>query len=210
MDPHAIITNMIEAWESTPNDWKFWCAIASVVITAPVYRIYYNAVLHAPKTPTMSSWISWLLMDSTILAGMLENNVVFPQMVIYTIGTAYVVWACLKRGATLGWTSIDSISIGLVIVAIGYWWYTADPFVAIIFPSVGCAIGATPMMINLYRDPLREPITPWMMVSVASIFAVVALRKWDLESWFTAVFFLGIQLFALGLAARRYRVASVR
>lgn len=206
MDPAVtIFSNLLKAWAQTPNDWRFASACLSVLVTIPVYHYYYKAVRGAEEPTTMSAWLSWLLLDLAILAGMIKSGAVVPQVVVYTIGTAWVFWGCYQRGFTLGWTRMDTGCLVVVVICAALLLFTKDAVAAIMLSTLACVVATIPMVGPLYRNPRKEPMLPWGLVSAGTFFALIALRKFDLENAFTPAVFLPLQLSMFVLTLRRYQ-----
>ncbi|TAL49499.1 hypothetical protein EPN83_00565 [Patescibacteria group bacterium] len=145
-------------------------AVLAFLFSAAAYVPYAKSVLTSNAQLTVSTWISWLLMNAAILAGMIAASEMAWQMVAYTVGVAVLVGASVYKGAAVGWTRLDFICLTVVIVAIGLWAVSGDPniaiilsLVAIILSFVAITIGSVPMVVNVWENPAREPLLPWLL-----------------------------------------------
>ena len=130
-------------------------ATLSFVFSVAAYVPYTKATLASTAKPTLSAWLSWWIMDIAILAGMFAKNAVAVQMVAYVVGCAFVIGACLWRNADLGWKRLDSVCMGLVVLAIALWALSGDANFAIVMSLIAVIVGSIPMLINILKNPER-------------------------------------------------------
>ena len=163
-----------------------------------------KSVLQSTSRPTLSAWLSWWIMDLAILAGMYAKEAVAVQMVAYVIGCAFVIGACLWRRADLGWTPLDSKCMALVLGALVLWALSGDANFAIVMSLVAIAASCVPLIKNLWHDPTREPLLPWILITIGGIFGVAAIPKWTIADALTPIVFALFQIVCLSLMARRF------
>jgi hypothetical protein len=146
--------------------------VVSVIAYVPLVRSIYTS----KARPTISLWISWGLMDTAILAGMIAAGEIGWQMVAYVIGVGFVLGVCIYKKASLGWTRLDTICLLIVIVAILMWALSGDPDMAIIFSLIAAVVATIPFARNLWIDPAREIMSPWVLFLIGGIFGVMAIQ----------------------------------
>lgn len=179
-------------------------ATLAFALSAAAYVPYIASILRSNKQPTLSTWVSWGLMDVAILAGMVTAGEIAWQMVAYVIGVSLVIGASLYKCATIGWTHLDSGCLTIVTVAIGLWVVTGDPNIAIILSLVAVTVGTVPMVVNIWKDPVREAIFPWLLFLAGGIFGVLAIPTWNIAAALTPVWFLVLQVAIVLLIARKW------
>ncbi len=179
-------------------------AIFAFVFSAATYVPYVKSVLGSNSKPTISSWLCWLLMDSAILAGMIAADEIAWQMVAYVLGVIAVISACVYKKAPLGWSRLDSISIAIVSIAIVLWVISGNPNTAIILSLIALTVGTIPMWANLWKDPTREPLLPWVLVLTGGIFGVMAIPAMNIAAALTPIYFLILQILTVWLILRRF------
>ena len=150
-------------------------AALSFVVSASTYFFYVRAILESSARPTLSVWIGWLIPDATILAGMLAQKKIAWQLVAYTAGCTIVILVCLWKGAAVGWKWLDTTCVGIIILATVLWAISGDPNIAITLSLIATTIGCIPMVPNVWKDPRREPLLPWCLVTTGGIFGVAAI-----------------------------------
>ena len=169
-------------------------ALLAFLFPIMTYVLYVQAILSGGAHPTISSWISWGVMDFAILSAMIAARSIAWQMVAYTIGTAVIIGVSLLKGVTVGWSNLDSVCIVVVIVAIILWIISGKPSVAVIFSIVAAVIGSVPNIVNVWHNPTNEPLLPWLLITVGSVFGVAAIKKWDTVGALTPIAFLVLQV----------------
>lgn len=178
--------------------------VLAFLFTIALYAPYAKSIIAQSARPTLSSWISWLIMDIAILAAMVAQKAIAWQMVAYALGCGFIICVTLWKGGTLGWKRLDSICVGLVAVAAILWWQSGDPDVAIVVNLAAMIIGSVPLWQNLREDPMREPFLPWCLALAGGIFGVLAIPALSIAGALTPVVFLLLQLYTIALIARRW------
>lgn len=179
-------------------------ATLSFIFSTLAYVPYTISTLTSSTRPTLSTWLSWWIMDVAILAGMFVKGAVALQMLAYVIGCAFVIGACLWRGANVGWTKVDTICMVFVLIAIVLWALSGDANFAIVLSLSAVLIGCVPMLKNILKDPAREPLFPWILVMVGGLFGIAAIPQWTIANALTPVVFAIIQVFFVILISRKF------
>jgi hypothetical protein len=179
-------------------------AILSFLFSAGAYVPYVKAVLVSNARPTISTWISWGVMDAALLAGMIAADEMAWQLVSYIGGVGFVIAASVYKGATLGWTRLDSVCISLVFMAVGLWTLSGNPNIAIMTSAIATTIGTIPMVRNIWHNPTREPILPWILVVIGGGFGVSAVRSWTIAAALGPVCFFILQIIIVVLISRKF------
>lgn len=196
-------------WGET-MDLKSVFTILSSIFVVLFYVPYVLAIISGEAKPTLSTWISWFLMDSAIFAGMIAANDIAYQMVAYIAGTTLVLGLSAYRRASLGWKTLDTVCVFIVVLAVGLWVYTGDPNLAIIFSLVAIVVGTVPMLSNLIKDPTVEPMLPWILVSIGGTFGLLAIPSWTIAGALTQIVFFLLQSVVLALMLRRFMGKKAR
>lgn len=173
------------------------------------YVFYASAVLHSAR-PTLSAWISWGLMDGAILAAMICAGEIAWQMVAYVIGVVVVLAVSIYKKAILDWKRLDTYCMAIVVIAVALWAISGNPNIAIILSLVAITVGCIPLIANVWKDPSREPLLPWLLITIGGIFGVLAIREWNIAAALTPVWFFALMsLFVLLLMRKPNSRATV-
>ncbi|MDO8560972.1 MAG: hypothetical protein Q7R91_02045 [bacterium] len=167
------------------------------LLSAVAYVPYTASVLSGDAHPTISSWISWGIMDVAILVGVIAAGEMAWQMVAYITGAAVVVMTSVWKGAAMGWTRLDFACFAIVIVAVALWTISKEPNVLIVLCLVATTIGTIPTITSVWTDPGREPPLPWLLIVAGSACGVLAIKKWNIAGALTPICFLALQITVL-------------
>lgn len=155
--------------------------------------------------PTISSWISWFVMDAAILAGIIAAGETAWQIAACTVGAFCVIATILlKRTFTMNWTKLDFFCFGTVLFSAIVWIVSGNPNFGIVINVMAVTIGTIPMYRNLLKDPSIEPLLPWALVSIGGIFGILAIESWNLAAALAPVCFLSLQLAAVSMICRKF------
>lgn len=185
-------------------DIKSVFAALAFLFSIATYVPYTQAVLKSNARPTISAWISWWIVDIAILAGIMASGEMAWQLVAYIVGVIFVLGASIYKGCAGGWTRLDFICLGLVIVAVGLWAVTGNPRISIVITLIAMSIGTIPMLVNVWKNPTREPVFPWILVTIGGLFAVLAVQRWNIAAALTPLWMLALQVLTVGLIFRKY------
>lgn len=176
----------------------------SLAFTGLAYVFYVRAILKSDTRPTISSWVSWLLMDAAIFAAMKQSGTFSVQMLTFVVGSAVVISVCLIKQASVGWRRLDTICVGIVALAMVMWAATGSAKLAILLSIVAAVVGSIPMLINTWKEPHNEALTPWVFVLIGTTCALFGLDVWTFESSSAQFTFVVLQVIFLGLIVRKY------
>lgn len=184
--------------------------VLSLIFTALAYVYYVRAILKSVTRPTVSSWISWLMMDMAIFAAMLTEGIFSVQMATFVGGSIVVLIVCLFKKASVGWRMLDTICVAIVVAAVSLWALSGSATIAILMSLVAAIVGSIPMLVNTWQNPENETMAPWMTVFVGTIFALCALDSWTLVSSSAGFTFAALQLSFMALIVRKYTFRTAR
>lgn len=203
---------------------KFVCAALSVFLSTIAFIPYTIDVWKIKSSedvrPTISGWVSWGLSDMAILAAMIASEAVSWQMASYVGGQFIVIALSLRKGlkiaemrgeaytwraAFMDWGRKDTICVAIVAAAVGVWAIWGDPDHAIFLTLISTVIGTWAIVVNLRKDPYREPLVPWLLFLAGGIFGVIAIPIWNFAGASAPLLFLGVQLTMVSLCLRRFQ-----
>ncbi|NTU66982.1 MAG: hypothetical protein HGB08_03600 [Candidatus Moranbacteria bacterium] len=170
------------------------------------YVVYIAYIIKSKDIrPTLSSWISWFVMDAAILAGIIAAGEMAWQIVACTLGSLCVIFAIWrKRTFVMNWTRLDFSCLGIVLLSALIWGISGNPNIGIVINIIAITIGTVPMFRNLWRDPNIEPLLPWALVAIGGVFGILAISAWNLASALAPVWFLALQIAAVILICRKF------
>lgn len=176
----------------------------AVLFTAVAYIPYFNAVLKGAAKPTLSAWVSGFVIDSALLAGMISEDKVAPQMYAYIAGIVAVITISLWKRAAMGWTPIDTICVVLVGAAVGSWWFYSDARFVITMTLFAMLVSFVPMFRNVWGNPSIEPFGPWLVMWIGGLFGILAIEEWSIVGASVQTVIFVLQISILLLISRRF------
>jgi len=179
-------------------------ATLSLLFSLVAYIPYVIATWKSNVKLTISTWISWGLMDIAIFAGMIASNEIAWQMAAYIFGATLMISVSLYKGASVGWTKTDTAFLAVVVVAIIGWALTGNPEVAIALSLVAISAGTAPMLINTWRNPENEPLLPWILFWIGGLAGMLAITSWTIAGAATQILFWVVHNAFIILILRKY------
>ncbi len=92
-----------------------------------------------------------------------------------------------------------------MFTAVALWGVSGSPNVAIILSLIAVVVGTVPMIVNVWRDPVREPFLPWLLGLAGGVFGVLAIPAWNIAAALSPIVFLFLQVIIVLLISRKLR-----
>lgn len=202
----------------------------SLLFSFAAYPVYAYGIFKEGARPTRPTWLMILVSDLLLFGFMLAEARWDWLLLGFTAGNlmmlAAMAWTDLKARppqasvlperrrevallAIFGrdrWTAKDIASVGVALSALALWAVTGSGVAAICFCLTGKIAASVPMWINLYRDPRREAILPWLLWGLGGALYIPAipLVQWRFVSLAMPVVFLILECIVLALLLRRF------
>lgn len=186
-------------------DRTLFFSALTVPVVAWAYVPYIRSILKDTSKPTFSTWLSWLLVNSVILAGMIAKHSVVPQMYVYITGTGIIAVLCLIKTSSKKWRKIDIFCVGLVVLAMIGWYFTGEANVAIVISVTANAIGSVPMLANLWKDPSSEPLESWRYKLLGASLGVLAIPSMTIALALQPIMFFIVTATTTCLIVHKFR-----
>ncbi|MEK7650376.1 MAG: hypothetical protein AAB364_00685 [Patescibacteria group bacterium] len=142
--------------------------------------------------PCKASWLIWGILDTITLCGMLVKHTAGGLIIGAVTGVWIVFLVTLKYGKP-GWSFLDKLCLGIVVMAISLWLIRGDPNWGIVISCGGLIVGAFPTFKSVWEDPSRENFLAWMLFWIAAALGSAAIKKWTLEDATQPLTFLLIE-----------------
>lgn len=204
--------------------------IVSLACSFAAYPAYAYGIARDGVRPTRPTWIMILVSD-LLLFWFMRAEARWDWLTLgFSAGNCFILyliaWSDLKiaartqslalqrkrdvtRIALLGldpWTSKDIASVAVALGSLAMWSVTGSGVAAICFSLIGKIAASVPMWINLYKDPDRENLLPWVIWAVGGALYLMTISKseWRLASLAVPVTFLVLECCVIGLLLRRF------
>ena len=202
----------------------------SLAFSFAAYPAYAYTIYRENSRPTRPTWIMILVTDLLLFCFMLNEarwdwltlgftagNVLMLALMAYadirevrrTLAPARPAKRTLTKLAVRGrdrWTKKDVWSVGVALGALALWAATGNGVYAICFSLAGKIAASLPMWVNLYKEPAREAIFPWLMWAIggALYICTIPATEWRFASVATPAVFFVLECVVLGLLLRRF------
>ena len=200
----------------------------SLLVSFAAYPVYAYGIYKEGVRPTRPTWMMILVSDLLLFCFMLAESRWDWLMLGFTAGNVMMLvamgwsdvvasrairpvgsWSAVQFAeiVLLGrdrWTSKDITSVAIALCALALWAVTGSGVSAICFSLAGKIAASVPMWINLYREPQREKVTPWVLWCVGGTLYVLAIpsAQWSVTSLAAPIVFLILEIVAIALLLR--------
>jgi hypothetical protein len=203
---------------------------ASLFFSFIAYPVYAYCITQDDARPTRPTWLMILVTDLLLFLFMLKEGrfdwltlgfTAGNVMMLVLMGIADIRAAkreglsgkgrkrTLAKLAILGrdaWTSKDKASVVVALGAVSLWAVTGSPIISLCFSLVGKTVASIPMWINLYKEPDRESIMPWVLWAIGGslYLASIPQAEYRFASLATPILLLVLEAVVIALLLRRY------
>lgn len=151
------------------------------------YVPYIASIARGVTVPAKASWLIWASLDTVLLGGMILRHAVNGQLV----GTVIVIWIVVvlafRRGRS-GWTRLDRWCLAATVL--GFFLILVNPTWSIGLLACISLVGGLPTFRSAWQDPSRENRLTWTLYWLSCVLAVLAVRKWTVDSAAQPISFL--------------------
>lgn len=185
---------------------KQYLSLFATFLTIVAFFPYIRSVLRGQIKPHVFSWLIWGLATVIVFFAQLAGGAGVGAWSIGLSGaiTLYVAWLAYRRRADDSITRTDWVFFILALAALPLWYFTANPFWAVVILTTVDTLGFGPTFRNAYHHPYEEQLLLYVLMTIRNLIAIAALEYY---SWTTVLFPAFISLtcivFIAMVAARR-------
>jgi hypothetical protein len=165
--------------------------------------------------PDRTSWLSWLLAYTFLLAAQLADGAIATLWLNGTEWAATLLICVFTWRRGTGTVSRRTVvMLGGECLALAAWWVTTAAIGTVLMLTV-IAAATLPTVGNAYRNPNREPSLAWCLMALAGILGELAVRPGSAVASYaypdevTVMAIAVITAAAIGPAARRRNAGSL-
>ena len=171
------------------------------------FSLYFKDILVLKTKPHAYTWLIWAMTYGTAAAGVWYGGGGLGALSL-TLGTFFnisVFIFSLKYG-TKNITRSDTFILFLALAAIAVWIQLKKPLVSVILVTAIDLIGYVPSFRKSYAEPWSEALAPWLLFSVANMFALLALTEYNplTMMYLVAITIANMSLFFFCVLRRRF------
>lgn len=140
------------------------------------YLPYIYEVIKKTTIPNRASWIIWSLSTIILLFGVKYTGTTEAIWVPIAdaLGCTIIFILSIFRG-TGGWKWTDRISFLICIASLIVWWYTSDPFIALVTNLAIYVCGYIPTIKKAHENPKTESFLAWTLFFIGVILNLVTV-----------------------------------
>jgi hypothetical protein len=153
---------------------------------------YIWAIIHHQTVPSPVSWGIWASVDTLSLLAMKKEKATSGQLTGAVAGAWIItILAIIFGKPTMG--SIEWISIIIAAIGILLWRTTGHALLALICAQIATLAGGIPTIVDGYLRPAQEDPIAWSIWFLSCIFALFAIKKWNLANALQPLVFTTIE-----------------
>lgn len=165
-----------------------WGLMAFVIGLAG-YVPYNVAIFRKTARPRITSWLVWVILDWTSLAGMLVKSEMNGVVLAFSAGALFTLINAWAHAREWQWSKVDRYCLFAAGGALVLWMIDGDPTRAVVIMGIGLMAGNVPTMIHVLKNPKDENLLAWCMYGVSVVCGVFAITEWTIAKATTPVVF---------------------
>jgi hypothetical protein len=166
--------------------------ILSSILFFAAFLPYIWAIVNHQTVPSPVSWAIWASVDMLALQAMRKEKAPIGQLTGAVCGAWVITALAIVFGKpTMG--SIEWVSIVGAVLGITLWQWKGKAVLAIVCSQLAVFIGAFPTFANGYNNPSQENPLAWSVWFVSCVFALFAIKKWNLAEALQPITFTTIE-----------------
>jgi hypothetical protein len=179
---------------------------AAIVLTFVAFVPYIISTRNGKTKPHVFSWVIWGIATVIVFFAQLADGAGIGAWSIGISGllTLYIAYLAYRRRADSSVTKIDWVFFILALISLPLWYWTRDPFWAVVILTTVDTLGFAPTFRKAYHAPYDELLLLYVVMTIRNLVSIPALEHY---SWttvlFPAVLSLTCALFIVMVMVRR-------
>jgi len=156
----------------------------AIVLTLYAYLPYIRSILTGRTRPHVFSWIIWGSVTFVVFLAQLSDRGGAGAWPIGISGliTIYVAVLAYTRRSDCSITPSDWLFLLAAMTALPFWYFTADPFWAVLILTTVDLAGFGPTFRKAWSFPLDEKLHFFAVIAVRNIVSIPALQNYSLTT----------------------------
>ncbi len=162
-------------------------AAGAMALTFAIFIPYIRSIRSGRTRPHVFSWIIWGLGTSVVGLAQLAGGGgagAWP-IVVSGLVTFYIAWLAWRHRGDTTVTRSDRGFFVTALAALPAWYFTANPFWAVVILTLADLAGFGPTFRSAWVDPRSERTSFYGLAALRNLLVVFALER---VSWTTALF----------------------
>lgn len=180
--------------------------ITAIALTFVGFAPYIRSIRRGETTPHVFSWVIWGLTTFVVFLAQLAGGAGFGAWPVGVSGiiTIYIGFLAYRKRADVEVTRSDWIFFWAALSALPLWFFTADPFWAVVILTIVDVAGFGPTIRRAYTNPGDEHIGFYLLFTIRNVLVIMALQHYSITTvLFPAAVGVGCLVVVFILAWRR-------
>ncbi|MFI5275198.1 MAG: hypothetical protein ACHQT5_00040 [Candidatus Saccharimonadales bacterium] len=141
---------------------------------------YLFDILKGKTKPQRTTWFIWTFLGSIAFTSQLKLGAHWSLVYVglNVVGNLAVFLLSLKFG-TGGWRKLDVLALFIACMGVTMSFLFTNPLMALSGSIVADFAGSSLTLYKVYLDPSSETSITWFFIGTSSLFAALAVGKWD-------------------------------
>ena len=174
---------------------------------------YFLDTIKGRVKPNKVSWLLWSIAPLIAFAAMIKQGVGITTLATFVVGfVPLVIFIASFVNKEAKWEigKLDIICGLLSVAGLSLWLITKVGNIAIFFSIVADGLAAVPTIVKSYRYPETENSTVFFFGVINSVIALLALSKWNFQSYGFPLYLLFLNFILTGLIKFKWGLAINR
>jgi hypothetical protein len=163
---------------------------------------YFLDTLKGKIKPNKVSWLLWSIAPLIAFAAMIKQGVGITALATFVVGFVPLIifiTSFVNKEAKWEIGKLDIVCGFLSVVGLILWLITKVGNIAIFFSIVADGLAAIPTIVKSYRFPETENSTVYFFGVVNAVVALMALSKWNFQSYGFPIYLFFVDLIIASL-----------
>ena len=153
---------------------------------------YVWAIINHQTVPSPVSWAIWAIVDTLALIAMRKEKATSGQLTGAVAGAWVITILALIFGKpSMG--SVEWVTIAIAVLGIILWQVRGNALLGLICAQIATLVGGIPTIVDGYRNPKQEDPLAWTIWFLSCVFALFAIKKWNLANALQPIVFTAIE-----------------
>lgn len=164
--------------------YKEFLSAVAIALTLIAFYPYIRSIVQGKTKPHVFSWVIWGSTTFVVFLAQLEDNGgvgAWPIGVSGMITLGVAIMAYLKR-ADITITRTDWVFFIAAISSLPLWYFTSDPFWAVVILTTVDVFGFGPTVRKAYSHPFEEQLMFFALFAARNVIVILALENYSLTT----------------------------
>ncbi len=164
--------------------YKEILSAVAIVLTFYAFLPYIRSIYQGKTKPHVFSWVIWGSTTFVVFLAQLADKGGAGAWPIGVSGliTIYVALLAYTKKSDNTITGTDWLFFALAMTSLPLWYFTSDPFWAVVILTTVDILGFGPTLRKAYCVPFEENLMFFVIIAVRNLLAIMALAHYSLTT----------------------------